>query len=153
MSTTQIEDVRFDYCDIDARCDKCGTVTQDLGYKYDIFDDKAEVISSVSPTAAPSLDKIFGGRQVKAGEVPWQVNLLYPSIWMDKTRVRIGTQYYYSFCGGVIVSNVKVISAAHCFMESDSSLKTVSKIKVIAGHSSIGSAKQTGDIEKFVLHP
>merc|ERR1712131_466381 len=66
-------DVRFDYCDIDARCDKCGTVTQDLGYKYDIFDDKAEVISSVSPTAAISLDKIFGGRQVEAGEVPWQV--------------------------------------------------------------------------------
>ena len=181
MSTIQIEDVRFDYCDIDARCDKCGTVTQDLGYKYDIFDDKAEVISSVSPTAAISLDKIFGGRQVEAGEVPWQVNFLYlrrvfklihfdlkitgrlqsidmiPRLsehqYSSTYRVRIGSQYYYSFCGGVIVSTRKIISAAHCFMNDDSSLKPVDKIKVIAGHSSITSAKQTVDIEKFVLHP
>ena len=75
-----ISDVRYDYCDIDSRCDKCGTVTQALGYKYDIFSEKAEVTSSISPTVAPSgphtLNRIFGGIQVEVGEVPWQVNLL-----------------------------------------------------------------------------
>ena len=67
--------------------------------------------------------------------------------------VRIGSHYYYSFCGGVIVSSSKIISAAHCFMEPDSSLKSKDKLKVIAGHSSITSAKQIADIEKFVIHP
>ena len=67
--------------------------------------------------------------------------------------VRIGSHYYYSFCGGVIVSNSKIISAAHCFMESDSSLKSKDELKVIAGHSSITSAKQIADIEKFSIHP
>ena len=51
-------------------------MTQALGYKYDIFSEKAEVTSSISPTVAPTLNRIFGGRQVKVGEVPWQVNLL-----------------------------------------------------------------------------
>ena len=37
-------------------------------------------------------------------------------------------QYYQCFCGGVIVSNKKIISAAHC-------LKKAKLIKVIAGHS------------------
>ena len=145
--------VRFDYCDIDSRCKKCGTVTQALGYKYDIFDEKAEAISSVSPTVSPTLNKIFGGRQVKIGEVPWQVNLLYPTTSFSAYTVRIGYQYYYSFCGGVIVSNRKVLSAAHCFMEWDGSLKSAEKIKTIAGHSSISSAKQTMDLQKFLLHP
>ena len=37
---TTDQDVRFDYCDLDSRCDKCGMVSQALGYKYDIFDEK-----------------------------------------------------------------------------------------------------------------
>ena len=107
--------------------------------------------SSVSPTV--SLNRIFGGRQVKIGEVPWQVNLLYPTTSFSTYSVQIGYLYYYSFCGGVIISSKKVISAAHCFMELDGSLKSAEKIKAIAGHSSISSAKQTMDLQKFVLHP
>jgi len=125
-----ISDVRFDYCNIDSRCDKCGLVTKPLGYKFDIFDEIGDKVSSFSPTTAPTINKIFGGRQVKVGEVPWQVNLLKPT---DSSRfpvVRIGSRYYYSFCGGTIVSNTKVISAAHCLKgESRKS------IKIIAGHS------------------
>ena len=135
-------------------CDKCGTVTQALGYKYDIFDDKAEVKSSVSPTVSPTLNKIFGGRQVEIGEVPWQANLLYSSNYYTSYHVRIGHQSYYEFCGGVIVSNTKVISAAHCIMSSDDgSIKSIDKIKVIAGHSSIRTARQISGLKKFVLHP
>ena len=79
--------------------DMCGTVTQPLRYKFDIFNEDSEKISSFSPSDAPPIGRIFGGRQVKIGEVPWQANLLY----------RIGHQSYYKFCGGVIVSNTKVI--------------------------------------------
>ena len=104
----------MDYCDIDTRCDKCGTVTKSLGYKYDIFNDLGQKESWFSPTTAPTIGKIFGGRQVKVGEVPWQVNLLKPTYYSDLSVVRIGSQNYFSFCGGTIVSNTKVISAAHC---------------------------------------
>ena len=139
-------------------CDKCGTVTQALGYKYDIFDDKAEVTSSVSPTVSPTLNKIFGGRQVQIGEVPWQVNILKPldyfTMYAAQNSLRIGYRYYYSFCGGVVISTTKVISAAHCFMSSDDgSLKSADELQVIAGHSSICTARQLSGLEKYVLHP
>ena len=131
-----ISDVLFDYCDIDTRCDECGTVTKPLGYKYDVFLANGYKRSSFSPTIAPTINKIFGGRRVKIGEVPWHVNLLYPTNYTDYPVVRIGSQNYYSFCGGTIVSNTKVISAAHCFTEwtIEEGFKW-SSIKVIAGHS------------------
>ena len=103
-------------------------MTKTLGYKYDIFNYWADKVSSFSPTIAPDVGKIFGGKQAKDGEVPWQVNLLYPTFNYNHPVVRIGYQNYQSFCGGVIVSKKKVISAAHC-------LKEASSIKVIAGHS------------------
>ena len=135
-------------------CDKCGTVTQALGYKYDIFDDKAKVTSSVTPTVSPTLNKIFGGRQVEIGEVPWQVNVLKPLDYYSTYAVRIGYRYYYSLCGGVVVSTTKVVSAAHCFMSSDDgSLKSADELQVIAGHSSITTARQISGLEKYVLHP
>ena len=56
-------------------CDICGTVTQPPRYKYDIFNEDSEKISSFTPPTT----RIFGGRQVEIGEVPWQANLLYPS--------------------------------------------------------------------------
>ena len=129
-------------------------MTQALGYKYDIFDDKAKVTSSVTPTVSPTLNRIFGGRQVEIGEVPWQANLLYSSNYYTSYHVRIGHQSYYEFCGGVIVSNTKVISAAHCIMSSDDgSIKSIDEIKVIAGHSSLRTARQISGLKKFVLHP
>ena len=152
-----ISDVRFDYCDIDSSCKKCGTVTKSLGYKYDIFNAIGDKLSSFSPTTAPTISKItkiFGGRQVEAGEVPWQVNLLYPTGDSCNHCVKIGYQYYYSFCGGVVISTTKVISAAHCLMSSDDgSLKSADDILVIAGHSSIRTARQISGLEKYVLHP
>ena len=147
-----ILDVRFDYCDTDSRCYKCGLVTKPLGYRYDIFDQVGNKVSSFSPTTSPTTDKIFGGRQVEAGEVPWQVNLLSPGY--SDYAVRIGHEYYYSFCGGVIISTTKVISAAHCIMSSeDGSLTSADEIQVIAGHTSIRTARQRSGLEKYVLHP
>ena len=92
--------------------DMCGTVTQPLRYKFDIFNEDSEKISSFSPSDAPPIGRIFGGRQVKIGEVPWQANLLYSSNYYTSYHVRIGHQSYYECCGGVIVSNTKVISTS-----------------------------------------
>lgn len=96
---------------------------------------------------------MFGGRQVEITEVPWQVSLLQSTTSSSRPRVRIGYVYYYSICGGAIISNTKVISTAGCLMQSGDSLRPVDQIKVIAGHFSITSAKQTVGVEKYVLHP
>ena len=146
-------------------CDICGTVTQPPRYKYDIFNEDSEKISSFTPPTT----RIFGGRQVEIGEVPWQANLRYPFkkptigwfkrlfLWIKKVlglSNHVRHQPYYTFCGGVIVSNTKVITAAHCILsEEDGSFASTDKIKVIAGHSSIGTARQSSGLYKYVLHP
>ena len=130
-------------------CEICGTVTQPPRYKFDIFNEDSEKISSFTPRDAPYTARIFGGRQAEIGEVPWQANLLYPSKYYSSNR-----RSYYEFCGGVIVSNTKVITAAHCILSTKyGSFKSNDKIKVIAGHSSIRTARQISGLEKYVLHP
>ena len=165
VTSNPLPGVRFGYCDTDSSvCDMCGTVTQPPRYKFDIFNEDSEKISSFTPRTT----KIFGGRQVEIGEVPWQANLLYPKhstmrwfqrlwLWIKKA---LGLSYheinqsYYTFCGGVIVSNTKVITAAHCIMSwKDGSLLSNDKIKVIAGHTSKRTERQISGLEKYVLHP
>ena len=133
-------------------------MTQDLGYNYDTFDANGRVTlrrrvkSSVSP-AARFTNKMFGGRQVEIGEVPWQVELLYQLGYYSSRAVRRGSEYYYSIGGGVIISTTKVLSVASLIMSADGTLKSANKFQIIAGHSSITSSKQTVGLEKFVLHP
>ena len=161
VTSNQLPGVRFDYCDTISWgsqnisvCDMCGTVSQPPRYKFDIFNEDSEKIFSYTPTDAPYTARIFGGRQVEIGEVPWQANLLYSSNYYTSYHVRIGHQSYYEFCGGVIVSNTKVISAAHCIMsEYDGSFLSNDKIKVIAGHTSKRTERQISGLEKYVLHP
>ena len=127
-------------------------MTKNLGYKYDIFDAKGEVKSSVSPTARLT-NKMFGGRQVEIGEVPWQVGVLYQLGYYSSHAVKIGSKYYFLIGGGVIISTTKILSAASVIMSSDGTLKSASKFQIIAGHTSIRSSKQSVGLEKFVLHP
>lgn len=163
VTSNPLPGVRFGYCDTDSSvCDMCGTVTQPPRYKFDIFNEDSEKISSFTPRTT----KIFGGRQVEIGEVPWQANLLYPNYstigWFRKLWLWIKkvlglhherSQSYYTFCGGVIVSNTKVITAAHCILSEDGSFMSNDKIKVIAGHTSKRTERQISGLEKYVLHP
>ena len=123
-------------------------------YRYDIFDENARVKSSVSPSVG-YMNKMFGGRQVEVGEIPWHVDLLYQLGYYSSQAdvVRVGSEYYKSIGSGVIVSTTKVISVASLIMSSDGRLKSARKFQIIAGHSSIKSSKQTVGLEKFVLHP
>lgn len=48
-------------------------------------------------------DKIVGGRQVQEGERPWQISLQRNG-WFGKSHS----------CGGSIIDELNVITAAHC---------------------------------------
>ena len=52
--------------------------------------------------------RIVAGQEVKRNSIPWQVSLRYKD---DKT----------AFCGGSIVSENRVVTAAHCVMDESTS--------------------------------
>lgn len=57
-------------------------------------------------------NKIIGGKEVDIVTVPWQVSLTVTSI-------------SFFFCGGTIISERWIVSAAHCFDDVDTSDVTV----------------------------
>uniref|UniRef100_A0A665U7Z0 Coagulation factor IX n=1 Tax=Echeneis naucrates TaxID=173247 RepID=A0A665U7Z0_ECHNA len=52
--------------------------------------------------------RIVGGDEVKPGEIPWQVALMYHSASLGRAQ---------TFCGGSLLSELWVITAAHCLAD------------------------------------
>jgi secreted trypsin-like serine protease len=59
--------------------------------------------------------RVVGGQQAQAGEWPWQVALMRGS---------------FPFCGGSLVSNQYIITAAHCVKSTDWDSVTVIIVQV-----------------------
>ncbi|XP_047232670.1 chymotrypsin-like elastase family member 2A [Girardinichthys multiradiatus] len=55
------------------------------------------------PTKPPIISKVIGGDDVRQNSWPWQVSLQYKS----------GSAFYHT-CGGTLISDLWVITAAHC---------------------------------------
>ena len=53
----------------------------------------------------PSHTRIVGGKNAKPGDWPWQVNFDY--------KYNTGNPGHY--CGGILITQEWIISAAHCF--------------------------------------
>uniref|UniRef100_A0A8C5MVZ3 Peptidase S1 domain-containing protein n=1 Tax=Leptobrachium leishanense TaxID=445787 RepID=A0A8C5MVZ3_9ANUR len=97
--------------------------------------------------------RIVGGRDALPGAWPWQVSVQY--------YVRFNV--YKHACGGSLINNIWVISAAHCFkdkrnpdywravlglhsMSSPSNMTVVSLIKDIKVHAAFGTSTMDNDI-------
>jgi len=74
------------------------------------------------------LKKISGGHNSKLGKHPWMANVI-SVVNPDQNN---GGYYYQTLCGGSIISERWVISAAHCFMQFQTKEK-LDTVAVIVG--------------------
>ncbi|XP_025986029.1 chymotrypsin-2 [Solenopsis invicta] len=78
--------------------------------------------------------KIVGGENAEAGEIPYQI-----SLQMKHSS--------FHFCGGAILNDNYVITAAHCIIDV-----RAEKIKVVAGTNDLNNPKSQHDVVKIIVH-
>ncbi|KAF1378396.1 hypothetical protein PFLUV_G00190110 [Perca fluviatilis] len=61
-------------------------------------------------------ERIVGGNEAIPGEIPWQISLMYHSATLQKGV---------SFCGGSLLSDLWIITAAHCLTHPDYATRDV----------------------------
>ena len=81
--------------------------------------------------------KILGGTVAKLGQYPWQVSLGHA--W-------VGNIAESHFCGGVIISQSWLLTAAHCVAGKDKE-----QIKVVAGTINLSESNIRHNVDKIVI--
>ncbi|XP_068246423.1 chymotrypsin B-like [Palaemon carinicauda] len=84
-----------------------------------------------------NVERIVGGTEALPHEYPWQVGFLFPN--------------YLPFCGGSIISNRHILTAAHCFYNKHD----YSKIRAVVGMHDFRKISYTAKylkIDKIILH-
>ena len=104
---------------------------------------KARAAELLAPKPNP---EIVGGTPAPAGKWPWQVALLQSSI---------ANNFDAQFCGGTLVGDIFVVTAAHCVTESNGTQSPKNTIRVLTGTQSL--AQNTGGVRRaiavIVRHP
>ena len=94
-------------------------------------------------TSKPNTE-IVGGTVAPAGNWPWQVALL----WSRETR-----NFYAQFCGGTLVDEYFVVTAAHCVTNGSGGVYLPNRIDVLTGTQTLTSGGVRRDIDQIVRHP
>ncbi|MFD3539924.1 S1 family peptidase [Streptomyces sp. NPDC058662] len=91
----------------------------------------AAPLAQVSPAVADSV--VIGGKPVKVADSPWVVALA--------SRDRFGGTRGGQFCGGVVVTPTKVVTAAHCLGRQvlGGPVESVPDLRVISGRTELGA--------------
>ncbi|XP_043928446.1 suppressor of tumorigenicity 14 protein homolog [Protopterus annectens] len=105
--------------------------------------DGSDEVNCACGTRPRKKTKIVGGEDARSGKWPWQVSL------------QMGM--YGHICGASLVSNRWLISAAHCFLDSDSiRYSAASQWKAYMGMrviNKLSSNMITRSIRKILIHP
>src|SRR5688572_1616851 len=87
--------------------------------------------------------EIVGGTVAPAGKWPWQVALL----WSNEPD-----NWYAQFCGGTLVDEHFVVTAAHCVTSGSGGVYRETRIHVLTGTQTLsGGTRRT--IDRIVRHP
>lgn len=84
-----------------------------------------------------STSRIIGGQPSKLGEWPWQVSLSFKGSHV---------------CGGVVISESFVLTAAHCIPSNDESSLVVSNWKVYVGVVSLNTLPAPHEVKRIILN-
>jgi len=94
--------------------------------------------------AAKPSPEIVGGSTAAAGRWPWQVGLVQASI-LDNFNAQ--------FCGGTLVDDLFVVTAAHCITENNGSVTPKAQIRVLTGTQSLLTGGTRRVVDQIVRHP
>ncbi|KAI4479926.1 hypothetical protein M0804_010665 [Polistes exclamans] len=93
------------------------------------------LIAACYGAAVPYLDpRIVNGQEAKPGEIPYQVSL----------QVKVSA---FHFCGGSVLNEHYVITAAHCVVT-----KTENGIQVVAGTVNLNKPGSVHNVAKIIVH-
>ena len=127
------------------------TDTEDNTYKLPNQSSASTLAEELAPTGTNSHEvetntnnhlilKVVGGSNALISDAPWQVALLNASA---------STQSRGLFCGGSIIREKWILTAAHCVTG-----KTPQGIRVLAGSNTLSTANNSGlPVARIVVHP
>lgn len=88
-------------------------------------------------------DRIVGGKTAKPGQFPYMVSL------REREQVN-GTSIWQHSCGGSILDNRWIISAAHC---TQPEFLNTSNLRIVIGAHHIQNDGQIHRLDRIVIHP
>jgi secreted trypsin-like serine protease len=83
--------------------------------------------------------RVIGGQPAPEGAYPWQV-----SIALARRPLTVG-----HFCGGVLVAELWVVTAAHCVYD----VKDVKAIQIMYGSNVLSKPKSFREVQAIIVHP
>lgn len=106
------------------------------------------------PTPTPEEEpRIVGGGPASPGDWPWQVAL----IRSNADVINYPNDFYYKqFCGGSILTDYWIITAAHCVTEDDGTQTLAGSIDIVVGLYDLetpASGYQRIDVSQIIRHP
>jgi alpha-tubulin suppressor-like RCC1 family protein/secreted trypsin-like serine protease len=140
-----------------------GSTTQNYAAEPLPIDSSTEIKPDNSSTTTMSLDPIktlvIGGSTIAISSAPWQVALLDVSVGSDGSRP--ANQFQAQFCGGSIIHQEWIVTAAHCVTSDDGTggltLMNKDNLRILSGTSELSTQalnlQNLQQVSQIIVHP